>query len=106
MTTPLLEVRALSCEREERLLFSELNFCVNAGSIVQVAGPNGSGKTTMLRALAGLSERCRGDILWRGQDIARVAADYRSQYLYLGSAGRAVCLARARRFRGPAGGWL
>ena len=51
---PLLEVRDLSCERDERVLFAGLSFVVDCGTVLQIAGSNGSGKTTLLRILCGL----------------------------------------------------
>ncbi len=40
---PLLSATSLTCIREQRLLFDQLNVEINAGDIVQVEGPNGSG---------------------------------------------------------------
>ena len=86
MSHILLEARELACERDHRLLFERLNFSLEAGQVVQVAGANGSGKTTLLRFISGISRAYRGEILWCGEDIGRVGARYRSQYLYLGHA--------------------
>jgi heme exporter protein A len=81
---PLLQVSAMRCERDERLLFESLDFSVDCGEILQVFGPNGSGKTTMLRALAGISARCEGEIRWRGEPRDKVRFEFRRESLYVG----------------------
>ncbi|MDT8318871.1 MAG: heme ABC transporter ATP-binding protein CcmA, partial [bacterium] len=37
----MLEVKNLFCERDERVLFSNLNFSISAGEVVQIEGQNG-----------------------------------------------------------------
>jgi heme exporter protein A len=44
----------LACRRGERLLFRGLSFALGAGDALQVVGPNGTGKSSLLRILAGL----------------------------------------------------
>ena len=51
---------------------------------MQIEGANGSGKTTLLRVLAGLSGDYRGAILWHGNKLASVYADFRLVTFYLG----------------------
>ncbi len=69
MTATLLEFQQLQCIRDERILFTGLDLTVAAGDIVHILGPNGTGKTTLLRALTGLFADYQGDIRWQGQSI-------------------------------------
>jgi heme exporter protein A len=62
---PVLAVRALECQRGERLLFAAASFDVAEGAIVWLRGANGQGKTTLLRTLAGLAAPAAGSIAWR-----------------------------------------
>lgn len=80
----LLSANQLTCIREERILFDELSFEITAGEIVQIEGPNGSGKTSLLRILAGLSRPYAGDVYYQGEDITRNRDEYNDDLLYLG----------------------
>jgi len=80
----MLEVKNLFCERDERVLFSNLSFGIGAGEVVQIEGQNGSGKTTLLRILCGLNESYEGELFWQQKEIAEVRDDYFSQMLYVG----------------------
>ncbi|KAA8996935.1 cytochrome c biogenesis heme-transporting ATPase CcmA [Affinibrenneria salicis] len=80
----MLQAHNLTCIRDERRLFSALSFGVSPGEMVQVAGPNGSGKTSLLRLLAGLARPDAGQVRWQGRDIHRQRVDYHASLLYLG----------------------
>lgn len=80
----LIELQNLACERDERLLFSALNASFGEGQVVQILGPNGSGKTSLLRILAGISQDYQGTIRWRGQPRPQVSWEYANELLYLG----------------------
>lgn len=84
MNQALLQFHSLSCERDERVLFSGLNLTVAAGDIIQIEGPNGSGKTTLLRILTTISDDYQGEISWQGQSLAKVKLDFLSQLLHIG----------------------
>lgn len=81
---PLIEVRALACVRGRARLFSGLELAVGTGELLQVAGANGSGKTSLLRILCGLSEPESGEVRWRGRAAREVRDDWRGGLLYLG----------------------
>lgn len=74
----------LACERSDRLLFADLNLEVGAGEALQVHGPNGSGKTSLLRILCGLALPAAGEVRWRGVDIFADPIRYRGEILYVG----------------------
>jgi heme exporter protein A len=65
-------------------LFEDLTFNVNSGSALHVVGANGSGKTSLLRILCGLSLAESGHIQFNGSDIKDIASEYRGQLCYLG----------------------
>ena len=80
----MLEIVDLACERGERTLFSGLNLLLDAGSLLRVAGPNGTGKTSLLRIMCGLLEPTAGEVRWNGQNIRRVRDEYFSELVYVG----------------------
>ncbi|MFN0305815.1 MAG: cytochrome c biogenesis heme-transporting ATPase CcmA [Burkholderiales bacterium] len=80
----MLAVTSLECVRGERGLFRDIGFSLKAGTLLRVHGPNGSGKTSLLRILAGMLEPTAGDIRWRGERIGALGEAYRRELVYLG----------------------
>jgi heme exporter protein A len=82
----VLEATELECERGGRKLFGPLSLRLAAGELLRVAGPNGSGKTSLLRILCGLLEPTHGKVTWRGSPIRELREDYTRHLVYLGHA--------------------
>lgn len=78
----LLNGSSLGCRRGRRWLFKGLNLRLSAGSITWLRGRNGSGKTSLLRILAGLSSPTEGSV----EHPPNVGADSRTGVLYIGHA--------------------
>ncbi len=73
---PSIRVEALSLSRGGRVLFQNLSFTAAPCAYVEVQGANGSGKTSLLRALAGLLRPREGEIVFDGVDEASLALHY------------------------------
>ncbi|EOD80162.1 ABC transporter involved in cytochrome c biogenesis, ATPase component CcmA [Grimontia indica] len=80
----MLEVRELSCIRDERVLFEDLSFTVSSGDLVQIEGPNGAGKTTLLRIIAGLGLAESGEVFWDGELVNKAREEFYGNLLFLG----------------------
>ncbi|MDB4598864.1 cytochrome c biogenesis heme-transporting ATPase CcmA [Candidatus Pseudothioglobus singularis] len=77
-----LIVNNLSCQRGYKLLFENLSFELNSGEVLKVSGPNGSGKTSLMKILAGLSSFETGSIEYDDTEIN--SQRYNLDFLYLG----------------------
>jgi len=82
--TTILEVSNLGCVRGERTLFSDLNFSLSPGKAIQLTGPNGSGKTSLLRIVCGLLAPVTGEVRWQGANIRALGEEYSRSLSYIG----------------------
>ena len=73
----MLEVRNLKVSYDGVLALSKVDLDVPRGSIVALVGGNGNGKSTTLRAIAGLNKADAGSVSFNGADIAQVPAHRR-----------------------------
>jgi heme exporter protein A len=82
----MLEAASLECVRGQRRLFHHLSFELGPGQMLWVLGPNGSGKTSLLRVLCGLLRPEVGKVCWKGEDVRSSADSFHADLLYLGHA--------------------
>ncbi len=80
----MLETQSLECVRDDRLLFNDLSFTVAESEVLQIEGPNGSGKTSLLRIICGLRQAEAGQVLWQGESITVSREDYYANMVYIG----------------------
>ena len=66
MQAPSLSASDLACRRGDRLLFAGLSLTLESGQALHVTGPNGVGKSSLLRLLAGLLHPACGTVATSG----------------------------------------
>lgn len=69
---PVLEAQSIDLAYGSRTVVSAMDIDIREGQITTIIGPNGCGKSTVLRALARLLKPSRGTVLLNGQDIHRL----------------------------------
>lgn len=75
MAAPLLAIRDLSAGYGAMTVLDHLSMEINAGEFVAVVGPNGHGKSTLLRTISGLVPASQGTITLAGVDVTRLRPD-------------------------------
>ncbi len=79
----MFAARSLAIRRGRRLVLRGVDFALEPGGLLLITGANGSGKSSLLRALAGLLPPAGGEILWQGEIVQDFAA-HRARLHYLG----------------------
>ena len=77
-----LTVNDLSCQRGYNLLFENLSFNLKPGEILRISGSNGSGKTSLIKIIAGLSSAESGSVDYGSYKVN--TEKYQLETLYLG----------------------
>jgi len=77
-----LTVNNLSCQRGYNLLFENLSFNLSPGEVLRISGPNGSGKTSLLKIISGLNSPESGSITYNQSEVS--SEKYQLETLYLG----------------------
>jgi len=68
--------------RGDRHVLRGVSLEVHRGELMHVSGPNGTGKTTLLRVVSGLLRPEKGSVAWQGRSIAAAAAEYQDALAY------------------------
>lgn len=74
---PLLQTKDLSVGYGALPVLRDVCIDINEGEAVAILGPNGHGKTTLMRTISGLLKPERGHVLFDGEDITRLSANNR-----------------------------
>jgi len=80
----MLSADDLACWRAERLVFAGLSFALEPGAAALLLGPNGTGKSSLLRVVAGLLPAAEGAVAWNGEDIRIDIPAHGRRLRYLG----------------------
>lgn len=76
---PGIEARGLTLRAGDRILADRLDLCISPGEFLVIAGPSGTGKTTLLEALAGFASPGGGKVEWKGRERIQPPAVFPKQ---------------------------
>ena len=68
--------------RGDRHVLKDVSLDLGASQLLHVSGPNGTGKTTLLRVVSGLLRPEQGTVSWFGRSISSVTGEYQAHLAY------------------------
>ena len=80
----MLAAHKLDITRGDRRLFGDITLELRPGTLLLVTGSNGSGKTSLLRALCGLLLPSAGEVRWQNENIRSLREEYWRHLAYIG----------------------
>jgi heme exporter protein A len=86
LSPPLFAADGLACVRGGRLVFEALGFELAPGEALVLRGPNGTGKSTLLRLLAGFLRPAAGSLAWDGAPLPPSSPEHRARLHFVGHA--------------------
>ena len=81
--TVKLSANDLTLIRGESCLFKDLSFTINAGELLVLEGQNGSGKTSLIRAILGMLNFESGEVLWNDIPINKQRQEFHGSLIWL-----------------------
>ncbi len=81
--TVKLSAHDLTLIRGESCLFKDLSFTINAGDLLVLEGQNGSGKTSLIRAILGMLNFESGEVLWNDIPINKQRQEFHRSLIWL-----------------------
>lgn len=85
----ILEIKNLTFSYDQHVVFKDLNFKLESPDVLSILGPNGIGKTTLIKCLLGIKKKADGEILIDGKDIDKFEKkDFYSFVAYLKQGGK------------------
>ena len=68
----MLELKNVCFSANDRPILKDVNLLVPDAQLMAITGPNGGGKSTLARIIAGIEQPDSGQILWNGEDITKL----------------------------------
>ena len=85
----ILEIKNLTFSYDSHTVLKDLNFKLESPDVLSILGPNGIGKTTLIKCLLGIKKKSRGEILIDGKEIDEFnKKDFYSFVAYLKQGGK------------------
>ncbi|MFR6290691.1 MAG: ATP-binding cassette domain-containing protein [Peptococcaceae bacterium] len=75
----MLELKKITFSADEKTILHDVDLIVPDGELLAITGPNGGGKSTLARIIAGIEKPDSGQILWNGQDITQLSITDRAR---------------------------
>lgn len=71
-----IEFRNVSVVKDDKIILNEINLIIKEGETIGIVGSSGSGKSTIVKLIAGLDKNYKGHILVGGKELKTIPEDY------------------------------
>ena len=80
----MLTCNKLTLIKNNKTIFHDLGFALGTGSVLVITGGNGSGKTSLLKIIAGIIKPQAGEILWGDFTVEKIREDFYGDMQFIG----------------------